>query len=94
MRLEIHHKGNSLSNFYYSLSLYIISFLNTDSAVGGIFLGKNTRGGPFCRTRRGHVIIARSAVHQANVSPSFRLTSSSFFPKQKDWKRNIYGVQP
>ena len=66
MRLDIHHKGNSLSKFYYSPSLYIISLLNTDLTVGWIFLGKNTRGGHSCRTRRWHVIIAISAVHQPN----------------------------
>ena len=45
MRLDIHHKQDSLSNFYYSasLSLYIIPLLNTDLTVGGLFLGKNTQ---------------------------------------------------
>ena len=44
------------------LSLYIISLLNTDLTVEGAFFGKNTRGRPSCRTRRGRVIIARLAV--------------------------------
>jgi len=65
-----------------SLSFYIISLLNTYLTVGGVFLGKNTRGRPSCRTRRRRVILARSTVPQPSVSPSFRPISSSFFPKQ------------
>jgi len=65
-----------------SLSLYFISLLNTDLIVGGASLGKNTRGRPSCRTKRGHVIITRSAVPQLNVSPSFRPISSTFFLEQ------------
>ena len=47
IRLDIHYKGNSLSNFYYSsslsLSLYIIPLLTPDLTVGGVFLRKNPR---------------------------------------------------
>jgi len=52
---------------------------------------KNTRSRPFCMTRRRRVIIARSAVPQPNISPSFHLISSSFFPKHNSKFKSAQG---